>query len=52
MKVICKYCSGNGYRRIWADYTETKKITIQCAMCESQGEIESDQYEEPERVNQ
>ena len=29
-----------------------EKITIQCAMCESQGEIESDQYEEPERVTQ
>lgn len=49
MKVPCKYCNGNGYRRIWSDQTETKKITIQCAMCESQGEIESDQYEKPER---
>ena len=52
MKIICKYCSGNGYRRIWANCTEKEKITIQCAMCESQGEIESDQYEEPERKTQ
>lgn len=52
MKVPCKYCNGNGYRRIWSDQTEKEKITIQCAMCESQGEIESDQYEKPERIIQ
>ena len=28
MKVICKYCSGNGYRRIWKDQYEKEKITI------------------------
>tara|TARA_R110002020_G_scaffold218423_4_gene426285 strand:+ start:205 stop:381 length:177 start_codon:yes stop_codon:yes gene_type:complete len=40
MKKICDKCMGNGYRRIWKDQTETKKITIQCANCNSSGEIE------------
>ena len=31
---------GNGYRRIWKDTSETKKITIQCTKCNSQGEID------------
>tara|TARA_R110000803_G_scaffold94069_2_gene161561 strand:- start:743 stop:922 length:180 start_codon:yes stop_codon:yes gene_type:complete len=37
--IICEACSGNGYRRIWEDTSETKKITIQCASCDSKGEI-------------
>ena len=35
---------GNGYRRIWEDTTETKKITIQCSKCESSGEIEYEDF--------
>lgn len=46
MKVICEYCGGNGYRRIWKDTSETEKITIQCAACESQGEIEKKEKNE------
>jgi len=40
MKKICDQCMGNGYRRIWKDTSETKKITIQCTKCNSQGEID------------
>jgi hypothetical protein len=43
MKVICKYCNGNGYRRIWEDQSEKNKVTIQCSVCESEGEIETDE---------
>jgi hypothetical protein len=43
MKVICKYCNGNGYRRIWEDQSEKNKVTIQCSVCESKGEIETDE---------
>jgi len=42
MKIICEYCSGNGYRRIWKDQTESEKITIQCAKCKSAGEIDEE----------
>jgi|ETNvirenome_6_30_1030629.scaffolds.fasta_scaffold97244_2 DnaJ-class molecular chaperone len=41
-KMICPDCKGNGYRRIWKDSSEREKITIQCARCESQGEIPRD----------
>jgi hypothetical protein len=39
---------GNGYRRIWKDQHEKEKITIQCARCESTGELPDDviRYEE------
>jgi|TARA_B100001059_G_scaffold136493_1_gene136850 hypothetical protein len=33
---------GNGYRRIWKDQYEKEKITIQCAKCESAGEIDEE----------
>ena len=41
MKKICDRCMGNGYRRIWKDQSETQKITIQCAKCNSQGVIDA-----------
>ena len=44
MRKICDACMGNGYRRIWEDTTETKKITIQCSKCESSGEIEYEDF--------
>mgnify|MGYP003130062557 CR=1 FL=1 len=40
--IICPDCSGNGYRRIWEDSSERKKITIQCVRCKSSGEIPKD----------
>jgi DnaJ-class molecular chaperone len=39
-KIICEACGGNGYRRIWKDQSEKEKITIQCARCDSTGEVE------------
>ena len=39
---ICDMCMGNGYRRIWKDQYEKEKITIQCAKCESAGEIDEE----------
>lgn len=39
-KMVCPRCSGNGYRRIWKDADEKEKITIQCAKCNSEGEID------------
>ncbi len=44
MRKICNACMGNGYRRIWKDTTETKKITIQCAACNSAGEVEDEDF--------
>ena len=44
MRKICEACMGNGYRRIWKDTTETKKITIQCAVCNSAGEVEDEDF--------
>ena len=39
---------GNGYRRIFKDTSEREKITIQCARCDSTGELPDDvvRYEE------
>ena len=47
-KNICPDCMGNGYRRIWKDQHEKEKITIQCARCNSTGELPDDvvRYEE------
>jgi len=39
---ICDKCMGNGYRRIWKDQYEKEKITIQCAKCKSEGEIDEE----------
>ena len=39
-KIVCNACMGNGYRRIWKDQDEKEKITIQCAKCNSSGEVE------------
>ena len=44
MRKICDACMGNGYRRIWKDQTEKEKITIQCAKCNSAGEIEDEDF--------
>jgi hypothetical protein len=38
-KLICDQCNGNGYRYIWEDADEKKKIAIDCAKCNNQGEI-------------
>ena len=35
---------GNGYRRIYKDTSEEEKIVIQCAACESSGEIEDEDF--------
>ena len=37
-------CMGNGFRRIWSDQHEKEKITIQCAVCESAGEVEDEDF--------
>jgi DnaJ-class molecular chaperone len=42
VRKICDKCMGNGYRRIWKDQHEKEKITIQCAKCESAGEIDEE----------
>jgi|GEM_PF-2236972 DnaJ-class molecular chaperone len=39
-KIVCNACMGNGYRRIWKDQNEKEKIIIQCAKCNSSGEVE------------
>ena len=44
VRKICDVCMGNGYRRIWKDTSETEKITIQCAVCESAGEVEDEDF--------
>ena len=38
--MICPRCDGNGYRQIFKDADEKEKITIQCAKCKSEGEVE------------
>ena len=35
---------GNGYRRIYKDTSEREKIVIQCARCESAGEVEDEDF--------
>ena len=44
VRKICDQCMGNGYRRIWKDTSEKEKITIQCARCESAGEVEDEDF--------
>ena len=44
MRKICDACMGNGYRRIYKDTSEEEKIVIQCAACESSGEIEDEVF--------
>ena len=44
MRKICNACMGNGYRRIYKDTSEEEKIVIQCAACESSGEIEDEDF--------
>jgi len=39
-KIICPKCNGNGYRNIWENISEIKKIPINCNYCHSQGEID------------
>jgi len=43
--MICPRCNGNGYRKIWKDTSETEKETIQCAHCNSEGEVEITEQE-------
>ena len=44
MRKICEACLGNGYRRIWKDASQKEKIVIQCAKCESAGEVEDEDF--------
>ena len=44
MRKICDACMGNGYRRIWKDQHQKEKVTIQCAVCESAGEVEDEDF--------
>ena len=44
MRKIGDACMGNGYRRIWKATSEKEKVTIQCAVCESAGEIEDEDF--------
>ena len=44
MRKICEACMGNGFRRIWSDQHEKEKITIQCAACDSAGEVEDEDF--------
>ena len=44
MRKICEACMGNGFRRIWSDQHEKEKITIQCAVCDSAGEVEDEDF--------
>ena len=41
-KIICPRCKGNGYIKIPHESVEQleKSITTQCAMCDSEGEID------------
>jgi DnaJ-class molecular chaperone len=39
-KIICPHCDGNGYRKIWKDTSEKEKVIIQCAKCNSEGEVD------------
>ena len=52
LKIVCDRCMGNGYRRIWKDADEKEKITIQCAKCNSEGEVEITEEEilKPRRI--
>ena len=44
MRKICEACMGNGFRRIWSDQHEKEKIIIQCAVCDSAGEVEDEDF--------
>ena len=44
MRKICEACMGNGFRRIWSDQHDKEKITIQCAVCDSAGEVEDEDF--------
>ena len=43
---ICPRCKGNGYIKIPHKSVEEleKKATVQCTMCESEGELEGEVY--------
>jgi len=45
-KIFCEKCDGLGYRTLWSDHTETKKIHLDCADCDSKGYIEDDTEDE------
>lgn len=45
-KIFCEKCDGLGYRTLWTDKTETKKIDLDCADCDSKGYIEDDREDE------
>ena len=44
MRKICEACMGNGFRRIWKDQHEREKVTVQCAVCDSAGEVEDEDF--------
>ena len=46
LRKICPRCKGNGYIRIPNKSVEEpgKEVTVQCTMCESQGEVNYEDY--------
>ena len=44
MRKICEACMGNGFRRLWKDQHEREKVTVQCAVCDSAGEVEDEDF--------
>lgn len=49
--ITCPRCFGNGYIKIPHESVEklNKPLIAQCTMCNSQGEIESDKIEKPDK---
>ena len=52
-KIVCPRCKGNGYIRIPHESVENlkKSVISQCAMCESEGEIDELKDSNIPRVN-
>ena len=50
-RITCPRCFGNGYIKIPNESVEklNKPVIAQCTMCNSQGEIESDKIEKPDK---
>ena len=46
VKHICPRCTGNGYIKVPNKSVEElkKEVTVQCTMCDSQGELEGEVY--------
>jgi len=49
-KIVCPRCFGNGYIRIPNEAVDiNKQVIAQCAMCDSQGEI--DEVDKPNDID-